>query len=634
MKYLNMRSMIYFSIILMVIPMFSTKAQDRPNVLFLTSDDLNFDSVGAYGSKVKNTTPNIDKLSAQGMMFENAYVQVASCCPSRNVFHTGHYSHNSGVVGFFSVDFPQATLPEALRENGYFTGIIQKVLDSSPTNNKAKYWDYVASFKNSESRTANKYKTAFEELLEEAKASNKPFYASVNVQDPHLPFYRGEDTKEGFDQNPPSLLYDEDEIPVHPVLPQSDNFKEEMTDYYNTVRRGDDCIGDILQVLEDAGLMSTTLIVYISDHGMSFPFVKSNLYPQSVKTPWVVVWPGEISGGQVDTSHMISAIDMMPTILEVTNTEAPGPLAGRSLLGILKGDIEEDREYVFVEQNEGPTAEPRPMRAVHSKEFVYIFNAWGTGDYEAIMECRWYRSYATFSALSKEDEQIKERFDFLNYRTVEELYDTKNDPYSLNNLIDDPKYAEVLEDLRTRLENWMRTTNDFALEGYLVKDDKEKLKEFMEKRIAISQERATRLEWKRAIKNDNRPEGQLTELGESNIVIPEVPEEEEKEEENEEEEEKNTDAEEEEVNTPITSIEGNRETTFFYPNPVKNGELIKLATEDIVAVKIYDQTGRLVFAKDNVAQSFVFDSLIKGLYFIHIIKAGEKVYVGEMIVND
>ncbi|NME72890.1 sulfatase family protein [Flammeovirga aprica] len=490
----------------------------QPNVLFLTSDDLNFDSVGAYGSKVKNVTPNIDKLSKQGVLFEHAYVQAPSCCPSRNVFHTGQYSHNSGMEGFFSVDFPQATLPEALRQNGYFTGIIQKVIDSTPTNNTQKYWDFVADFDKMNSRTANKYKTAFEELIDNAKASNKPWYASVNVQDPHLPFYRGKKTKKGFDKNPPSLIFDQKDIPIHPVLPQYDNFQEEMTDYYNTVRRGDDCIGDILKVLEEKGMTSNTLIVYISDHGMAFPFVKSNLYPQSVKTPWIVVWPDQIKKGKRDKKHMISAIDMMPTVLEATHTETSGTLAGRSLMPLLKGEKENDREYVFVEHNEGPTADPRPMRAVHSKDFVYIFNAWGTGNYNAIMECRWYRSYGTYATLSKERQEVKDRFEFLNHRTVEELYDTKNDPYSKNNLINDPKYADVVKDLQNRMKDWMRTTNDYALEGFLVKDDLTKLGEFMEKRIAISKERATRLEWKREVKHKGRPAGKLEELGDANIV--------------------------------------------------------------------------------------------------------------------
>lgn len=108
--------------------------------------------------------------------------------------------------------------------------------------------------------------------------------------------------------------------------------------------------------------------------------------------------------------------------------------------------------------------------------------------------------------------------EFLKFRTVEELYDTKNDPYSKKNLINDPQYAEVLTDLRTRLESWMRETNDFALEGFLVRNNLPKLRAFMDKRIGISKERATRLEWKRDNKHKGRPEGKLTELGPSNLV--------------------------------------------------------------------------------------------------------------------
>lgn len=488
------------------------------NILFLTSDDLNFDSVGAYGSDVKNATPNVDALAKDGLLFEQAYVQAPSCAPSRNVFTTGNYSHNSGVEGFFSVDFPQATLPEALRNNGYFTGVIQKVIDMTPTNNKGKYWDYVGDYNKLQSRTPSNYGKAFDKLIQESKKEGKPFFASVNIQDPHLPFFRGEKTKEGFDRTPPSYIFKENEIPLHPVLPHFDDFKEEFTDYYNTVKRGDDAIGEVIKILEKHDVKSNTLIVYISDHGMSFPFVKSNLYPQSVRTPWIVVWPEKIKKGIRDKDHMISAIDLMPTLLELTNTPKPGPLAGRSLLPIIEGKTQSNREYVFVEHNEGPTAEPRPMRAVHSKDFVYIFNAWGTGDYLSTMECRWYRSYGTYVKLSKKHDSINLRLNFLNYRTVEELYDVKNDPYSKNNLINNPKYADVANDLRVRLENWMRDTNDFALEGFLVKNDSLKLKTFMEKRIAISKERATRLEWKRGNEHEGRPKGKLTELGKSNLV--------------------------------------------------------------------------------------------------------------------
>jgi len=494
---------------------------DQPNVLFLTMDDMNYDSIESYGLKIKDLTPHMDSLASHGKLFEYAYVQTPSCTPSRNVFHTGHYSHNSGVQGFFSVDFPQDTLPEALRKNGYYTGIILKVIDSTPSNDTDRYWDYVGNYPTDRARSPESFRESFSQLINGAKADGKPFYANVNVKDPHLPFYRGALTKEKFDRTPPSRILKQDEVSIPGFLPQHENFREEVTDYYNTVRRGDDCVGEVLNVLEESGLRENTLIVFISDHGMSFPFAKSNLYPNGVRTPWIVVWPDRVKPGAVDSNHMVSAIDLMPTILEATQTPPPGPLAGRSLIPLLNGEGQENREHVFVEHNEGPGADPRPMRAVHTKEFVYIFNAWGTGDYHAIFESRWWRSYATFSKLAATDPGVKKRFDFLMYRTVEELYDVQNDPYALNNLIDDPQYAEVADELRAKLQAWMEETNDYALEGFLVRDDVEKLGAFMEKTVAESKDRSLRLEWKRwqkQFEEAGRPKGKLTELGPANLV--------------------------------------------------------------------------------------------------------------------
>jgi predicted GIY-YIG superfamily endonuclease len=162
------------------------------------------------------------------------------------------------------------------------------------------------------------------------------------------------------------------------------------------------------------------------------------------------------------------------------------------------------------------------MRAIHTRNYVYIFNAWGTGDYHAIFESRWWRSYATFAQLARQNPDIQQRFDFLRYRTVEELYDVQQDPFALKNLIDDPEYAGVADELRDRLQTWMAATNDYALEGFLVRDDLEQLRAFMETTVAASKERSLRLEWKRWQKSfygAGRPQGALTELGEANLVI-------------------------------------------------------------------------------------------------------------------
>ena len=101
-------------------------AESKLNVMFITLDDMNRDSVGIYGSKVKGTTPNIDKLARQGLRFEHGHVSIAICMPTRAVWMTGRYPHNSGALGFTKINPDVPTLPETLLKNGYLTGILGK----------------------------------------------------------------------------------------------------------------------------------------------------------------------------------------------------------------------------------------------------------------------------------------------------------------------------------------------------------------------------------------------------------------------------------------------------------------------------------------------------------------------------
>ena len=101
------------------------QAEHRPNLIFITMDDMNWDSMGAYGSQVPDLTPHMDQLAAEGLRFLHAYNAAPSCVPSRNAFMTGRHSNVSGVMGFFNVESGHyETLPEALRRAGYFTGVV------------------------------------------------------------------------------------------------------------------------------------------------------------------------------------------------------------------------------------------------------------------------------------------------------------------------------------------------------------------------------------------------------------------------------------------------------------------------------------------------------------------------------
>ncbi|MHC4515922.1 MAG: sulfatase-like hydrolase/transferase, partial [Planctomycetota bacterium] len=112
----------------------------RPNILLITADDLNYDSVGVYGSKVKSITPNIDALARQGMRFLHGHVTIAVCQPSRSVLMTGRYPHRNGARGFEPIRKDIPTLTGLLRKAGYVNGILGKTRHLAPAHRFA--WDF------------------------------------------------------------------------------------------------------------------------------------------------------------------------------------------------------------------------------------------------------------------------------------------------------------------------------------------------------------------------------------------------------------------------------------------------------------------------------------------------------------
>ncbi len=483
---------------------------EKPNILFITMDDMNWDSMGSYGSAVDDITPHMDSLAAMGVRFHHAFIQSPTCTPSRNVLHTGRYPHVSGMQGFYSVLFPHNTVPEYLREAGYFTGVVQKVPDSTPTNDFDRYWHYHESLPTQRASTPAEYARAFETMVTQAQSKEKPFYAAINVVDPHLPFYNGPTMREQpdiWDQTSPSRVYTSEEVPVPGFLHGHPAFAQEVADYYSTVRRGDDCVGAVLDVLRQQGLEENTVIIFLSDHGLSMPFAKSTLYPAGVRTPWIVVWPGVAEPGYLDTDHMISAIDFMPTILDIIGVPVPEALEGRSIVPLIRGEKQTDRDRVFVQLNENPNATVRPSRGIYTRDFVYIFNPWSNGERIATMEARWYRSWQTMQTLAEQKALFAERFDFLKYRTPEELYAYTVDPDALNNLIDNPHYQTIANQLREEMVSWMERTGDYVLPAMLERENSEALEAFMQRKQALAHERAKDTEWKRSHNHLGSTEG-------------------------------------------------------------------------------------------------------------------------------
>ena len=490
----------------------STATGKQPNIMFITMDDMNYDSIASYGCTIPNIAPHIDRLASEGLRFEYAYDQTSSCVPSRNTYQNGRYPHQAGMLSFYNVDANYLILPEILRQHGYFTACVNKPRDTSPTDDYDRYWDCSIIMKEADKRGAPTYSTNVKEALEQARQSKKPFYCVVNIADPHKPFYNDPSgTEKGFDKFAPSIRYETEDVSVPAFLPDVPKIREEMRNYYNSVKRGDDCVGSVLQTLEESGFADSTVIIFISDHGMPLPFAKSSLYPDGVRTPWIIRWPGKVAANQVDSEHMISAIDFLPTVLDIADAPAPSGIMGKSVLPLIQGASDPARDHVFVEFNDNASGIAFPMRAIHTQDFAYIFNAWGSGQNEFKSAATWYQSESTMKRLSKSDPDIAKRYDFLLHRTIEEFYDLRNDPHALINQIDNPVYQEQINDLRNRLRNHLEATNDYTLEAFEVREDVIALQAVYKKMDAAALERAQTYQWKR-YRNRNGGTGKNTKL--------------------------------------------------------------------------------------------------------------------------
>ena len=460
-------------------------AASAPNVLLITADDLNYDSLGVYGCPVHNITPNLDRLADRGLVFHHAYVNIAVCQPSRQSIMTGRYPHRNGAEGFEPISDDVPTLPEQLRAGGYLNGILGKEIHLRP---KHRYcWDHYITQGDLASgagigRSPERYHHYTQTFLDRAKAEKKPFFLMANIHDPHRPFAGSRQELRSWGKNLPKVTrtIEEKDITVPDFLADLPDIRKEIAQYYTSVYRCDQSAGAILKALEESGLADNTLVMFLSDNGIAVPFAKANCYLNSTKTPWIVSWPGTLKGGQHDRTHLISGIDFMPTILEATGLKTVPGMDGKSFLPLLKGKTQPNRDLVFTEFHKTFARSCFPMRAVHGPRFGYLVNFWADRTRPMRMDST---SGLTFRALKQaapSDPGIAARVQLFEHRVLEEFFDFEKDPHALNNLIDDPAYREEIQKMKAALLTRLRKTNDPALEAFQNLDDPKQLDAFME----------------------------------------------------------------------------------------------------------------------------------------------------------
>lgn len=457
--------------VLLLAAALNVHAAGRVNVLLFTADDLHAESLGVYGSKVPDLTPNLDRFAAQGMLFNRGHVNVAICAPCRAVIATGLLSHNSGAMGFMKARPGTPDIVTAFQSAGYLAGILGKVSHSTPTT--AMKWDY--SFDQKElgnGRNPQIYHERCVAFFERCAREDKPFYFMVNSHDPHRPYCNPKKLTKGAAM--PSRTYKPEEVEVPGFLPDLPGVRAELAHYQNSTRRLDDTFGRVMQALDESGRADDTIVVFLSDNGIAVPFAKCNTWFHSTRTPFLVRWPGRIKPGSLDDDHFVSAVDLKPTFLEVAGVAGPERLDGRSFAPLLRGESQKGRDFMFTQIDSKAGGDGVPMRCVQDARFGYIYNPFSDGKHV-------YRNnneggtFAAMAAAANTDPAIAARVQLFRMRVPEEFYDLKNDPDCLNNLIGSAEHQDAVAQYRQRLESWMKRTGDPMLPALQSRNDRDRV---------------------------------------------------------------------------------------------------------------------------------------------------------------
>ncbi len=433
--------------------------QNRPNVLFILTDDQGWWSLGCYGNK-EIKTPNLDKLAARGMRFNNFFCATPVCSPSRATFLTGRIPSQHGVhdwvhggnvdPGAIKYIEGETAYSDILADNGYTCGISGKwhLGASDYPQHSFSHWyvhrqgggaymgpDMVRDGKLQQEKG---YITNLitDNALEFLDVNGKdPFYLSVHYTAPHSPWDEKEHLPEYFH------MYDDCPFESCPQEPKHSwaihltdkclNNREMLQGYAAAITAMDSAVGRILDKLDELGIRDNTLIAFASDNGFScghhgfwgkgngtFPL---NMYENSIKVPAIFSHPGRIQENSV-SDDMVSAYDFMPTLLDYLDLPMPetGNLPGQTFLPVLEGKRSSGRDSVVIFDEYGNT------RMIRTGKWKYV-----------------------------------QRYpDGPN-----ELWDLTNDPDERTNLIDDPGSQTKIVELRGELEEWFDTYTDPERDG-------------------------------------------------------------------------------------------------------------------------------------------------------------------------
>ena len=436
----------------------------RPNMLWISTHDISPDLgcyAGIWPGAAYAHTPNLDQLAATGARYDNAFAAAPVCAPSRSAILTGMYPTAIGAMHMRSRAVPPAEVscfPEYLRAAGYYC-----------TNNAFSDFQFQVPV------------TVWDDHGPQAHWRNRadpaqPFFAVFHGMVTHESQIYADDAQ--YHRNTrrlsPDQRHDPAAAPLPPYYPDTPVFRQAWARYSDNITAMDYWAGDLLRHLEDDGLADTTMVVFWSDHGLGMPRAKRWPYDSGLHVPLIVRWPGQITPGTIRTEP-VALLDLAATVLVAAGLPLPAHLHAQPLFDAHGQPHAHPRRYIFGHRDRMDEQEDT-IRTVRDARFRYIRNyhpdrpAMGHHEYADQM-ATWheFRRLCFEEANQLARGELPDRLTpaqrqvLATTRPHEELYDLRADPYEIQNLADDPRYAADLERLRHALMQWQQTYGDLGM---------------------------------------------------------------------------------------------------------------------------------------------------------------------------
>ncbi len=408
----------------------------KPNIILICPEGTGKDIMENHQLWTnKPLTTNINSLREKSFSFNNAFINVSDYQSALQSILSGRYPQNNGSWASDLIEDSISTIPKILKKNNFICSYVGSSIYISEFS--AYSWDNIIDEKNIN------WKIKMNEIIKQSKSADKSFFM---LYCPKL------ENKKG------SITTKDVKIPL--FMPQLDELKENIAQYCNSISYIDKKTGELISALKNSSKAENTIIIFASASSYPFPFATQNCYPHSNRISLFIKLPATTKTAKTDNKHFVSGIDIMPTINEILQIKTAVPTDGKSLLPLIKGKNENNRDAVYTLFNGTKSGRSYAMRSIHTAEFVYIVNLWANwqNKYKAddlqdgIME--------KIIRNSLGNDKLMKLIKFYQTRTTEELYIYPEDKDALKNEIKNNKYAPNTYKMKMKLLEKMKTYKD------------------------------------------------------------------------------------------------------------------------------------------------------------------------------